>query len=179
MTTVAIVCGYDLHSDLQDYVRSVVPVVEKERCEAIIVSGGYTSPAHDHSEAHAMTRAIAEHLPDALVVLEERAMTTLDNIVYGNDIARKLFATTRCIVICDRVHAVKVVLLSWILLRVRFNVRAVRRKVPLKVALFEPLSIVAEVMAAVIPPFRTPLRRAAMRIKGIARSPRSAPRVTA
>ncbi len=179
MTTVAIVCGYDLHSDLQDYVRNVVPVIEAEHCEAIIVSGGYTSPAHDHSEAQAMTRAIAEHLPKALVVLEERAMTSLDNIVYGNDIARALFAATQCIVICDRIHAPKVVLLCAILLRIRFHVRAVRRKVPLKVALFEPFSTVAEVIAAIIPPLRSPLRRAAMRLKGIAQSSRSAPRVTA
>jgi DUF218 domain-containing protein len=183
MTTIAIVCGYDLHSDLQEYVRSVVPVILAEHCDAIIFSGGYTSPVHDHSEAEAMTRAFASHVPDALVILEERAMTTLDNIVYGNQIAKQLFPVRRYIVICDRVHAVKVTLLSAILMRVGFTVRAVPRKVPRKVLLFEPVSIVAEAVAAVIPFLRTPLRRAAMRLKGLrierSPSPRSVPRATA
>ena len=167
MTTIAIVCGYDLHSDLAEYVRNVVPVIEAERCDAIVLSGGYTSPSHDHSEAEAMTRAIKEHLPDAVVILEERAMTTLDNIVYGSEVAEKLFPARRYVVICDRVHALKVIVLGAIVLRVRFNVRAVRRKVPLKVVVFEPFSIIAEAIAAVIPPLRGPLRRAAMRLKGV------------
>ncbi|HSP13738.1 MAG TPA: YdcF family protein [Thermoanaerobaculia bacterium] len=181
MTTVAIVCGYDLHSDLADYVRNVVPLILAERCEAIIFSGGYTSPVHDHSEAQAMTRAFAAHVPDALVILEERAMTTLDNIVYGREIARQLFPSRRYIVICDRVHAPKVRVLSAILLRVGFSVRAVPRKVPAKVRLFEPVSLVAEAVAAVLPFLRVPLRRTAMRLKGLSvrRTPRSAPRVTA
>jgi vancomycin permeability regulator SanA len=167
MTTIAIVCGYDLHSDLQEYVRNVVPVIEGEQCDAIVLSGGYTSPLHDHSEAEAMTRAVKEHLPDAVVILEERAMTTLDNIVYGSEVAQKMFAARRYVVICDRVHALKVVVLAAIVLRVRFNVRAVRRKVPVTVMMFEPFSIVAEAIAAIVPPLRVPLRRVAMRLKGV------------
>lgn len=167
VTTVALVCGYDLHSDLHDYVGRVVPVIDEERCGAIVFSGGFTSPVHDHSEAQAMTRVLAAHVPDALVVLEERAMTTLENIVYGGALAEELFGVTRYVIICDRVHAPKVAVLSKLLLRVRFTVRAVGRKVPLRVVLFEPLSLVVEAVAAVFPVFRRPLRYAAMRMKGL------------
>lgn len=167
MTTVALVCGYDLHSDLDGYVRSVVPILDEEQPHAIIFSGGFTSPFHNDSEAQAMTRILAAHVKNALVVLEERAMTTLDNIVFGRTIADSLFHATHYVVICDRVHAAKVRALCAILLPARSTVHAVGRKVPLPVVAFEPLSIVIEVLAALVPLFRRPLRYGAMRLKGL------------
>jgi DUF218 domain-containing protein len=167
VTTVAIVCGYDLHSDLHGYVQSVVPIIDREQPHAIVFSGGFTSPVHRDSEAQAMTRILAAHVPNALVVLEERAMTTLDNIVYGGTIAEALFGVTRYIVICDRVHAPKVKVLCALILRAHFVVRPVGRKVPLPVLLFEPVSLVIETLAAVLPFFRRPLRYTAMRLKGL------------
>lgn len=180
MTTIAIVCGYDLHSDLRDYVRRVAEILDAEHCDALVLSGGRTSATIDDSEAQAMTRALSEHLTDHLVILEERAMTTLENILYARDLAEHLFPVRQYVVTCDRIHAPKVMALSAILLRHRFRVRAVPRKVPLKVTLFEPVSFVVEVVAAIFPIFRSMLRRAAMRIKGLAEpSPRSTPRVVA
>lgn len=167
MSTIALICGYDLHSDLHGYVKGVVPVLDQEQPHAIVFSGGFTSPVHDDSEARAMTRILAAHIPNALVVLEERAMTTLDNIVYGCHIAEALFGVTRYVVVCDRVHAPKVKLLSALLMRSHFEVRPVGRKVPLPVVLFEPLSIVIETLAAIFPFLRRPLRYAAMRMKGL------------
>ena len=180
MTRVAIVCGYDLRTDLRDYVRRVAGVLDEEQCDALVLSGGRTSPTIDDSEAQAMTRALAEHLVGPHIVLEERAMTTLDNIVYARELAEQLFPVREYIVTCDRVHAAKVFALSAILLRRRFRVRSVARRVPLKVTLFEPVSLVVEVIAAIVPIFRTPLRRAAMKLKGLdAQSPRSVPRAAA
>ena len=174
MTTIAIVCGYDLHSDLRDYVRRVAAILDSEHCDALILSGGRTSAAIDDSEAKAMTRALSEHLTDHVLVLEERAMTTLENILYAREIAEHLFAVRRYVVTCDRVHAAKVMVLCAILLRRRVRVRSVSRRVPLKITLFEPVSFVAEVLAAIFPIFRTPLRSMAMRFKGLdARSRRS------
>ena len=105
-------------------------------------------------------------------------MTTLDNILLSRAMAGDV---TQYVVICDRVHAVKVMVLAAILLRVRFAVRAVRRKVPLRVLLFEPISVIAETLAALFPILRPALRRGAMRLKGLrnVRSPRSAPQATA
>ncbi len=180
MTSIAIVCGYDLHTDLRDYVRRVAAILDAERCDALVLSGGRTSPTIDDSEAQAMTRALAEHLVDPVVVLEERAMTTLENIVYAREMAENLFPVRRYVVTCDRVHAAKVTVLCAILLRRRFRVRPVPRRVPLKVTLFEPISFVVEVVAAIIPIFRPLLRRSAMRLKGLVEpSPRSARRATA
>ena len=180
MTTIAIVCGYDLHSDLRDYVRRVAGVLDAERCDALILSGGRTSPTIDDSEAQAMTRALSEHLTDHVVVLEERAMTTLDNIVYAKELAERLFPVRRYVVTCDRVHAIKVRALCALLLRRKFRVRSVARKVPLKITLFEPISFLVEVIAAILPFFRPPLRSAAMRLKGLdERSRRSARREAA
>ncbi|HEX9164042.1 MAG TPA: YdcF family protein [Thermoanaerobaculia bacterium] len=176
MTTIAIVCGYDLHTDLRDYVRRIAGILEEEQCDALVLSGGRTSPLNDDSEAQAMTRALAEHLPNPLIILEERAMTTLDNILYARQLAEQIFAVRRYVVACDRVHAPKVMALSAILLRRRFVVRAVPRKVPLAVMLFEPVSFVIEVAAALLPFFRTALRTSARKIKGLSGpSRRSAP----
>lgn len=180
MTTVGIICGYDLHSDLRDYVRRVAAIIEDEQCDALVLSGGRTSPTIDDSEAQAMTRALTEHLNNPLVVLEERAMTTLDNIVYAREIAERMFPVRRYVVTCDRVHAAKVMALSAILLRRRFKVRAVPRKVPMKVTLFEPVSFVLEVIAAIFPVFRSMLRASARKLKGLsAPSRRSVPRAVA
>lgn len=180
MTTAVIVCGYDLHSDLRDYVRGLVPHLEQSRCDVVVLSGGRTSPLIDESEAQAMSRALSAHVEHPRVLLEEESMTTLDNIIFSRRMAEEIFDVERYVIICDRVHAAKVMVLSAILLRVRFTVRVVSRKVPLRVMLFEPISIVAEAFAAVFPVFRSVLRRSAMRLKGIgALSRRSARRATA
>jgi hypothetical protein len=175
MTTVAIVCGYDLHSELSEYVRRLVPILEAARPDTIVLSGGRTSRHIDDSEANAMSVALAGHLSHPNVILEESAMTTLDNIVFARSIARSN-DVSRYVVICDRVHAAKVTLLSALLLRRNFRVHTVSRKMPLKIALFEPVSLIAEGFAAVFPMFRSTLRRSTMVLKRITGlSPRSAP----
>ncbi|MGZ8832407.1 MAG: ElyC/SanA/YdcF family protein [Thermoanaerobaculia bacterium] len=175
MSTVAIVCGYDLHSELSEYVRRLVPILVAARPDTIVLSGGRTSRHIDDSEANAMSVALAGHLSHPNVILEESAMTTLDNIVFARSIARSN-DVSRYLVICDRVHAAKVTLLSALLLRRNFRVHTVPRKMPLRIALFEPVSLVAEALAAVFPIFRSTLRRSAMFLKGITGpSPRSAP----
>lgn len=94
-------------------------------------------------------------------------MTTLDNIEFGGRIAEALFGVTRYVVICDRVHAAKVKLLSALLLRSHFTIHAVGRRVPLPVMMFEPVSLVVEALAAIFPFLRRPLRYGAMRLKGL------------
>ena len=125
MTTVAIVCGYDLHSELSEYVRRLVPILEAARPDTIVLSGGRTSRHIDDSEANAMSVALAGHISHPNVILEESAMTTLDNIVFARSIARSN-DVSRYIVICDHVHAAKVTLLSALLLRRNFRVHSVQ-----------------------------------------------------
>lgn len=173
MTHVAIVCGYDRFSDLDRYAADVAAQLAGERVDAIVVSGGYTSPRSGVSEAALIGRVLTEMIPDALVVLEERAMTTLDNLVFGRHVAEHLFGrVTRFVVFCDAAHRAKVAVLSRIVLGANATVRAVHRVVPWFTHAFEPLSIVVESAAALVAPLRIPLSRLAAFSKGLSGSSR-------
>jgi DUF218 domain-containing protein len=178
VTTVAIVCGYDLDSDLREYVERVTRRIHGERFDAVVLSGGRTHPRYSDSEATAM----AEHLsPHHCVLLDHEAMTTLDNIVFGRMLAERSFPRIeRWVVCCDVAHAVKVWLLARIVLRGRVAMRVVHRPVPLHIWAREPFSIVLEVAGALIPWLRPLIRGAAARMKGVSsRQRRSARPATA
>lgn len=165
MTTVAIVCGYDLDSDLREYVERVTEKIHGERLDAVVLSGGRTHPRFTDSEAAAM----AEHLaPHHCVLLDHEAMTTLDNIVFGRVLAERTFPRVkRWVVCCDIAHAVKVWLLARIVLRGRIAMRVVHRPVPLHIWVREPFSILIEVSGALIPWLRPLIRATAARMKGV------------
>jgi len=177
MARIGIVCGYDRFTDLDEYSSKVADQLAREPFDAIIVTGGFTDPSSHLSEAQMMSDVVSRHLPHALVVLEERAMTTLDNLVFGKAMAEKLFARVdRFVVFCDRAHRVKVSILSRIIFGVRTTVRTVHRAVPVLTHLLEPGSIVIESIAALAPPLRKYVSAAAARIKGVSAIPRhSAP----
>ncbi len=173
MTHVAIICGYDRFSDLHQYAADVAAQLAGERVDAVVVSGGFTSPRSGVSEAALMARVLTEIIPDLVVVLEERAMTTLDNLVFGRGLAEHLFGRiTRFVVFCDVAHRVKVAVLSRIILGVDATVRAVHRVVPWFTYAFEPVSIVVESTAALVRPLRSPLSRLAAMSKGLSDSSR-------
>ncbi|HKO55301.1 MAG TPA: ElyC/SanA/YdcF family protein [Thermoanaerobaculia bacterium] len=165
MTTVAIICGYDLDSDLREYIADVTEKIHGERLDAVVLSGGRTHPRFTDSEAAAM----AEHLsPHHCVLLDHEAMTTLDNIVFGRLLAERTFPhVERWVVCCDVAHVVKVWLLARIVLRGRIAMRVVHRPVPLYIWMREPLSILIEVGGALIPSLRPVIRAAAARMKGV------------
>src|SRR5215212_1616018 len=177
MTTVALVCGYDLDSDLRDYTTRVAVQLEGERLDAVILSGGRTSPSVSDSEARAMAEHLARKEP---VLLDHEAMTTLDNIVFGKRLAAGMFQRVeRWIVCCDRAHAAKVWLLARTILRGEISLRAVHRPVPLHIRLREPFSIAIEMTGALVPPLRPLLRAAAMRMKGVSAKQRRSARPAA
>jgi hypothetical protein len=165
MTTVAIVCGYDLDSDLREYVAKVTETIHGEHLDAVVLSGGRTHPRFTDSEAAAM----AEHLaPHHCVLLDHEAMTTLDNIVFGRLLAERTFPRVeRWVVCCDAAHALKVWLLARIVLRGPIAMRVVKRPVPLYIWAREPLSILIEVAGALIPRLRPVIRAAAAKMKGV------------
>jgi hypothetical protein len=166
--TIAIVCGYDLDSDLGAYVGRVARRLDGVHLDAIVLSGGHTSPTIDSSEAREMSRHLAGLRPHGTVLLEDESMNTLDNLVFARDlIERTVGAVDRYLVCCDVAHVLKAGILARLLLRGRVRMLAVRRRVPLHVWLREPLSIVLETLAAVIPPLRPLLSRGAARLKGV------------
>lgn len=173
MARIGIVCGYDRYADLDAYTSLVAGELAREPFDAIILTGGFTNPQSHHSEAHLMSVVVTRHLPHALVVLEERAMTTLDNLVFAKKVAEELFASIdRFVVFCDAAHRTKVSILSRLILGVRGSVRAVHRVVPLITHLLEPPSIVIESVAALVPPLRKYVSAGAARIKGVSAIPR-------
>ena len=113
MRSVGIVCGYDLNDGLHDYVKSVAPLIERENLDFVILSGGRTSPRSHHSEAWVMAGYLRKMLAGAELVLEEHAMTTLENLIFARGLAEHhAGVVARFVVFCDRVHRRKVAALA-------------------------------------------------------------------
>src|SRR5438105_2082640 len=89
LVTIAIVCGYDLDSDLGAYVGRVAERLEGIHLDAIVLSGGRTHPKIDSSEAREMSRHLAELRPHGKVLLDHEAMNTLDNLVHARELVKQ------------------------------------------------------------------------------------------
>jgi hypothetical protein len=166
--TIAIVCGYDLDSDLGAYIGRVAQRLDGIHLDAIVLSGGRTHPKIDSSEAREMSRHLAELRPQGTVLLDHEAMNTLDNLVHARALVRQSFTATHdYLVCCDIAHAAKAWLLARIVLGRRIHLLPVARRVPLHIWLREPFSIVLETLGALLPPMRAWLSRSAARMKGV------------
>lgn len=177
MRSVGIVCGYDLNDGLHDYVKSVAPLIERENLDFVILSGGRTSPRSHHSEAWVMAGHLRKLLAGAELVLEEHAMTTLENLIFARGLAEHhAGVVARFVVFCDRVHRRKVAALAKLILGARAIVHSVDHDVAHRVRLFEPVSHLIEAVVAHFPPLRKYLRAAAIRMKGVSGTPPAAAR---
>jgi len=178
MRSVGIVCGYDLNDDLQGYVRSVAPLIARENLDFVILSGGRTSPRSKHSEAWVMAGHLRDIVPAPTLLLEEHAMTTLENLIFARGLAEHhAGVVTRFVVFCDRVHRRKVAALSRLILGARTIVHCVDHDVTMRVRLFEPVSHVIEAAVARAPWLRKYLRAAAIRLKGVRRTAPALPKI--
>jgi hypothetical protein len=102
------------------------------------------------------------------VLLDHQAMNTLDNLVFARELVAQSFAEAHeLIVCCDIAHALKAWILARLVLRGRVRMLAVPRRVPLRVWLREPLSIVFETLGAIVPLLRPLLSRGAAWMKGV------------
>ncbi|MGA8810169.1 MAG: ElyC/SanA/YdcF family protein, partial [Thermoanaerobaculia bacterium] len=102
MRSVGIVCGYDLNDGLPDYVKSVAPLIARENLDFVILSGGRTSPRSHHSEAWVMAGHLRKILASPELVLEEHAMTTLENLIFARGLAEHhAGVVARFVVFCD------------------------------------------------------------------------------
>jgi hypothetical protein len=168
---VAIVCGYDRFDDLHLYAEQVASEIAAARVDRVIVTGGFTSRDSYHSEAWVMAQVLALKLPHAVVLLEEWAMTTVDNLVFSRAIAVERFAAKSFVVFCDHAHRFKAAVLTRIILGANAKVRSIPRVVSWATLVLEPLSIVFESICAVAPPLRKRLSRVAAWSKGVAPEP--------
>jgi hypothetical protein len=168
---VAIVCGYDRFTDLHLYAEQVASEIAAARVDRIIVTGGFTSRDSFHSEAWIMASVLTVRLPHAVIVLEEWAMTTVDNLVFSRTLAVENFAAQSFVVFCDHAHRAKASVLTRIILGANATVRSIPRAVSWMTLALEPLSIVCESLCAVAPPLRKLLSRLAAWSKGVAAAP--------
>jgi len=172
MRSVGIVCGYDLNDDLPGYVSSVAQLVARENLDILILTGGRTSPRSNHSEAWVMARHFREIGSRSDFVLEEHAMTTLENLIFARGLAEHhAGVVSRYVVFCDRVHRRKVVTLTRLILGKQASVQSVDRRVAIGVRLFEPVSHLVEAVVAVVPRLRKFLRSTVILLKGVSGKP--------
>jgi DUF218 domain len=154
MLSIAIVCGYRELDSLRDYVVRIAPYLVIETPAIAILSGGVTS-ADQRSEAAVMAEMLAEICPEQPFLLEEEAMTTLDNLVNGKALAERTFGrVSRWLVCCDTAHRVKVATLARLVLGRTAVVRHVPRPVALGTRLLEPPTLAVEACAAMMPALR-------------------------
>jgi hypothetical protein len=161
MTSIAILCGYhELHS-LKDYVSRIAPHLQFDAPAFAILSGGITT-ADGQSEAAVMAETLARVCPEQPFLLDEEAMTTLDNLVNGKALAERTFGrVARWTVFCDTTHRLKVATLTRLVLGADAVVRDVPRPVDLGTRLLELPTLAVEACAAVLPWLRPPVRKIA------------------
>jgi hypothetical protein len=165
---VAIVCGYDRFSDLHVYADRVASHLKSSSIGTVVVTGGFTDRLSHLSEAAVIASVLSVRLPHVLVILEEEAMTTLDNLVFGRAVAMRMQGRVAAFhVYCDGPHLAKVAVLTRIVLGRAARVFSVPRRVPWHVYAFEPLSTVVEAVCATAPPLRRALSRFAAWAKGV------------
>lgn len=94
---IGIILGYRLNDDNSRTARLdkrcdlAIEYYQKHGLDYLIVSGGVANPYTTISEAQAMEDYLVEHgFPKELIIKEEKAKTTWDNMEYGMEIARSL-----------------------------------------------------------------------------------------
>lgn len=167
MTTIGIVCGYDDLATLRGYMNLLAPEIDAAQPAVVILSGAVTSPGAS-SEAAVMAELLGELLPGQPSMIEDEAMTTLENLVNGKALAQRTFGRVdRWVVFCDATHRAKVAVLARLILGPRARVVSVPRRARLFKRMVEPLLIVVEAVVAMTPRLQPLLRTAAMRWRGV------------
>ena len=173
MKSVGIVCGYDRFEDLHEYVEKVTELIAASPVDVVIFTGGFTSPDSWHSEAWLMAAFFSQVMPKTRVMIEEQAMTTLDNLVFARRLGHQVLGRIgEWKVYCDAAHRLKVSALSRIILGKHAQVFAVDRDVEWHIRAIEPFSVVFESVCAHVPGLQRLLSAFAARMKGVSGSSR-------
>lgn len=120
MDEVVVVCGYGVYLDpwLRGYLAAVARYVRdrRDKVVCVIVSGGYTHQASfpGISEAAVMGKFLRRLGVEALIIREEEAVTTPDNLRFSQDLVEHLRISpeTRITIFCDSIREVKVKFLA-------------------------------------------------------------------
>jgi hypothetical protein len=168
---VALVCGYGTTADvsLRAFVARVARRLAELNADVIVLSGGRTGVSPE-TEARLLRSLLGSSVGAADVLLEERALTTLDNLAFARDLLLPYVvherAHVRLTVFCDRIRQWKVRALARRLFdSARWVVRVVgiERATTLRDVLFQVPSFVIELMATGVPALADYLRHRALR----------------
>lgn len=154
---IGIVCGYgsNLDEQLKQYVNSVMKYAIAHKINNLIFSGGYTFKKSTISEARLMSSLIVEPRSDITILLEEKALTTLHNLIYSKELTESLNEKEYDLyVFCDQVRFIKAYLLSKILFKHR-NIKIIKvaRKEVLTAYILQIPSIFYQALGAIYPSF--------------------------
>jgi hypothetical protein len=152
---VAIVCGYGTDKDdrLREYVDAVAASVQRSAPSVLIISGGFTGGPDRPSEAALIARLLRPAIPATEVILEERAYSSLHNLLYAREeIVRRRLTAREIVIVCDQVRGMKVRILARLLFRrSRKTVVALPRAESLSAYLVQFPSTVVQVLGALLP----------------------------
>lgn len=152
---VGIVCGYGnlLDDNLINYIGCVVKSANKYEIDCLVLSGGCSFTTSNTSEAQLMLRLIRQDSFETKIFLEEKALTSLHNLLYSKQLVEKLDLTTDLLYIfCDSIRYFKVWLLSKIIWKGKpVKIIKVGRKEPLIIYLVQLPSIAIQCLGAISP----------------------------
>jgi hypothetical protein len=160
---VGLVCGYgtDIDDRLRSYVGAVADWVRTAQPDALILSGGLTGGRCVPSEAAILASLLSAVIPGTRLVLEERAYTTLHNLLYAHHTLTQLDGEDMEVVIfCDYARALKVALLTPVIFRsYKTRIMPIARPEPLRTYIMQVPSTFLQVIAAFFPSIAAWLER--------------------
>jgi hypothetical protein len=152
---VAIVCGYGTDEDdrLRGYVEAVAASVHRAAPSVLIISGGFTGGPNRPSEAALIARLVRPEISVTEIIVEERAYSSLHNLLYAREeIIRRNLSDREIVIICDQVRALKVRILARLVFREsRTTVVVLSRAESLAAYLVQFPSTVVQVLGALFP----------------------------
>lgn len=163
MHLVGLVCGYgtDIDDRLRSYTAAIAEWARTARPDAVILSGGLTGGQRLPSEAAILASLLSRIVPETRLVLEERAYTTLHNLIYARDAIVELEGEgAEVVIFCDYARALKVALLARVVFRnYRTRIMPIARPEPLRTYVVQVPSTVLQLWGAFVPSIAVWLER--------------------
>lgn len=109
MKNTAIVLGYGVfvkpNPNYQKYLETALRAIKNNRCDQLIICGGFTSPKYPSlSEARSIKNFYEETAENlSQIIVEEKSLTTAQNLEFS-----KKYATGNVTVYCDSIRAPKI-----------------------------------------------------------------------
>ena len=150
-----IVCGYGniLDDNFTGYMNSVTSFVREHEIETLILTGGCTFTHSTLSEAKLMSEWFHKQNLKLDLILEERAITTLHNLLYSRHIIQQLnLEIDNLYIFCDRARFCKLSLLARAIFKtLKFEVVKIGRQEPFFVYWLQIPSTICQLLGIFFP----------------------------